>query len=201
MFQNDKYFRWCVELQSMVLPAGRFRSSFSFPAIKLTWYSVRPLLEKRKRTFLGLPSLCNCTHTGKAAVASWPQGGGRRSLSRTGELKIIGLNFFLQIFQCHNFDLVDNFIFCFREKQEIIDSLIDPDHEYVSFFVCRNPVAKLVRTNTNTKDNFLLKVSIYNYHKALSSSSYRGPHGPHKDIIGKLVLKFYPLHYDAAIPI
>ena len=186
----------------MVLPAGRFRSSFSFPAIKLTWYSLRPLLEKRKRTFLGLPSLCNCTHTGEAAGASWPQGGGRRSLSRTGELTIIGLNFFFKFIRStfYSATILIWFLFCFREKQEIIDSLIDPDHEYVSFFVCRNPVAKLVRTSTNTKDNFLLKVSIYNYHKALSSSSYRGPHGPHKDIIGKLLLKFYPLHYYAAIP-
>ena len=33
----------------------------------------------------------------------------------------------------------------FREKQEIIDSLGDPDHDYISFFVCRNPVAKLVK--------------------------------------------------------
>jgi len=57
-----------------------------------------------------------------------------------------------------------------REKKDIVDSLRDPEHDYVSFFVCRNPVAKLV--------------SIYNYHKVLSSSSYDGPTGPHKNIDG-----------------
>ena len=34
--------------------------------------------------------------------------------------------------------------FNFREKKDIVDSLRDPEHDYVSFFVCRNPVAKLV---------------------------------------------------------
>ena len=37
----------------------------------------------------------------------------------------------------------------FREKKDIVDSLRDPEHDYISFFVCRNPVAKLVCQDNN----------------------------------------------------
>ena len=37
----------------------------------------------------------------------------------------------------------------FREKKDIVDSLRDPEHDYISFFVCRNPVAKLVCQDIN----------------------------------------------------
>ena len=39
--------------------------------------------------------------------------------------------------------------FNFREKKDIVDSLRDPEHDYISFFVCRNPVAKLVCQDIN----------------------------------------------------
>ena len=40
----------------------------------------------------------------------------------------------------------------FRVKKDIVDSLRDPEHEYISFFVCRNPVAKLVCQDINILD-------------------------------------------------
>ena len=47
----------------------------------------------------------------------------------------------------------------FRVKKDIVDSLRDPEHEYISFFVCRNPVAKLVCQDINILDAaFIIEV-------------------------------------------
>ena len=48
-----------------------------------------------------------------------------------------------------NFDYSYKCDINFREKKDIVDSLRDPEHNYISFFVCRNPVAKLVCQDIN----------------------------------------------------
>ena len=48
-----------------------------------------------------------------------------------------------------NFDYSYKCDIIFREKKDIVDSLRDPEHNYISFFVCRNPVAKLVCQDIN----------------------------------------------------
>ena len=59
-----------------------------------------------------------------------------------------------------------------RQKQKIINSLRNCEHEYFSFFVCRNPVAKLI--------------SIYNYQKTRSSSKYTANRGPHTGVYHRM---------------
>ena len=100
----------------------------------------------------GLRYLSNCIQGEWARAVRWFWGNGKRSSCRKGKT-VYPKNASLSLFCC-------------RQKQKIINSLRQGEHEYFSFFVCRNPVAKLI--------------SIYNYQKTRSSSEYKGHKGPHR---------------------